>query len=92
MRLGCFHGLGFVYIPVIAYNPSLIAEVCGFGNADDQRICIEGTLEKLSDFDELTAFKVCEHLEGENRAVCMAAAERKMYDLEKDFSLYRDEG
>ena len=87
-RLGCFHGLGFTYLEQISRSPPSIGMICGFGNEDDQHTCIEGTVEKLSDLDEATALKVCEHLEGRNRSVCLGAAKGKMYRLDKDFALY----
>jgi len=92
MRLGCFHGLGFVHLTYMRDAPSALAGVCGFGNTDDNRICIEGAIEKLADFDESSAFKACEYVKGEDRDVCLTAATRKMYDLKKDFSLYVNPG
>lgn len=90
-RLGCFHGLGFAFMERIAQAPSLISTICGYGDADDEHMCIEGAIEKLADLDEATALSVCAHLEGRSRSTCLGAATEKMYRLAKDFTLYFDD-
>ena len=87
-RLGCFHGMGLSFLPQIAASPESIAATCGFGDADDQQVCIEGAIEKLADYDEGTALRACGHLDGDNRSVCVAAARDHHFSLDKDFSLY----
>ena len=91
-RLGCFHGMGYAFLERISQSPEEITVVCGFGDSDDQHVCIEGAVEKLADLDEPVALRACEYLEGNNRAVCLGAAREKMYRLAKDFSLYFDGG
>ena len=87
-RLGCFHGLGLAFLRDVLDSPALIKVVCGFGDGDDRRMCIEGAIEKLADLDESAARRACEHVAAEDRSICAAAAAEKMYRLDKDFSLY----
>ena len=87
-RLGCFYGLGFAYLTMIHNKPSYLREVCSFGNADDQEVCIEGTIEKLADFNETRALEACQYLDGNNKKVCVKAAKGGMYRLDKNFRLY----
>ncbi len=42
-------------------------------------MCIEGAIEKLADYNEEHALKVCATLLGENRKLCEAAAYEKIY-------------
>lgn len=89
-RLGCFHGLGTSYIHDVADDPALFARVCLNGNPDDQIMCIEGAIEKLADYDEHRAAKICNTLDGANKSACLAAAQEKMYRLDKpSMHLYR---
>jgi hypothetical protein len=46
-------------------------------------MCIEGVTEKLSDYDERRAVAACAVLDGANAEVCRAAAQEKMYRLDK---------
>lgn len=87
-RLGCFHGMGLALLPQISQSPESIRAVCGFGDADDQRMCVEGVIEKLADFDESLALDACEHLDGSSRSVCLNSARDHDFSLDKDFSLY----
>ena len=82
-RLGCFHGLGSSVTRTIPKNPDILKLVCSKGNKDEQTVCIEGALEKLADFSEEQAVGVCNTLEGNMKDVCLAAAEEKMYRLDK---------
>ena len=87
-RLGCFFGMGFAYLRTIYKQPSYLAEVCSFGNEDDQEICIEGAVEKLADYNETVALEACKYLQGRNKDVCINAAKGGMYRLDKPFRLY----
>jgi len=78
-RLGCFHGVGSVLTDDVANDPTILAKACQFGTPEDQIMCIEGVVEKLSDYDESMARAACETLEGRNREICNAAADGKMY-------------
>ena len=87
-RLGCFHGLGFSLLDDVFREPAMLAEVCRFGNADDQKICIEGAIEKLADYDRGRAKAACKTLAPELRDHCRQAINYGLYSLEKPFSSY----
>jgi hypothetical protein len=90
-RRGCFHGLGYASIAAVFRDPGAITDACTAGDAGDQTVCIEGVTEKLAQLDEVRARKACASLNGELRAVCAQAAERKMYGVSKPtFGLYYD--
>lgn len=82
-RTGCFHGLGATYARSIAKHPARLSELCAVGRPDDAVVCIEGVIEKLADFDERRAQEACAMLAGSIESVCRAAAEGKMYRLQK---------
>ncbi len=87
-RLGCFHGMGFFLLDMVSDSPQEIKVICSFGNDDDRKMCIEGVVEKLADYNQSKAFESCGYLEGADREVCIEAADGKMYRMDKDFSLY----
>lgn len=87
-ELGCFHGIGNAHVSRIARGTDRIAEVCRWGDRDDQTACIEGAMERLGKFSPTVAAERCQELSGWRREVCTAAASRKMYDLSKSFALY----
>ncbi|NIP29691.1 MAG: hypothetical protein GTO02_05300 [Candidatus Dadabacteria bacterium] len=78
-RRGCYHGLGANLSRKIAKDPYLINLVCLDGSKEDTIMCIEGAIEKLADYNEEHALKVCATLLGENRKLCEAAAYEKIY-------------
>lgn len=82
-RLGCFHGLGATYTKAVGKRPALLPDLCDQRNADEQRVCVEGVIEKLADYDEARARAACATLTGAAAAVCTEAAEGKMYRLVK---------
>ena len=89
-RAGCFHGLGAAYTPVLGTYPDLLKVVCSYGDKKEQTLCIEGAIEKLADYNQAWAVAACEALDGNNKAICLAAAHEKMYRLEKPtMNLYR---
>ncbi len=88
-RLGCFHGIGNAHVSRIARGAITLAEVCGFGSRKDRTACVEGAMERLGKFTPDIAVERCEALTDWRRAVCQAAAARKMYDMEKSFALYQ---
>ncbi len=82
-RLGCFHGLGAAHLSHIYKDPAWLPKVCAQKARDDRRMCIEGAVEKLADYDEGIAGLACEHLKRKDAKVCKAAAEEKMYRMQK---------
>jgi len=90
-RPGCFHGLGAMYSRTVAKSPSLLPDLCLWGDSEDQILCIEGVIEKMADFDEEQAMVVCATLKGVNSKICTAGAREKMYRLNKPtMNLYRE--
>jgi hypothetical protein len=83
LRLGCWHGLGAASIAAVSRNPLFLGELCRNAGADEQKVCIEGAVEKLADYNEPAALAACAGLRGENNAICRAAALEKMYRLDK---------
>ena len=60
-----------------------MAAVCGTGGREDRTACMEGVVEKLADYDPAAGRAACESLSGRLRKACRAAAEEKMYRLDK---------
>jgi hypothetical protein len=87
-RLGCFHGLGNAHMWPIASGETTPTKVCGRYDGNDRFMCIEGAMERMAKFHEQRAREVCQELESEDRRICLAAVEHKMYHLKKDFALY----
>ena len=88
-ELGCFHGIGNAHVSRIARGTAKLSEICQWGDRDDQTACIEGAMERLGKFSPGVASERCQELVGWRQEVCVAAASRKMYDLEKSFALYQ---
>ncbi|HEX9757302.1 MAG TPA: hypothetical protein VGB26_05830 [Nitrospiria bacterium] len=88
-RLGCFHGVGNAHMGNIAAGNVPISYVCGFGNKDDQYMCIEGAAERMGKYHPKNGLLRCQQqLTGWKRDVCIAGVQRKMYDLKKPFKNY----
>ncbi len=87
-RLGCFHGIGNANMNIVYYNVLTPSQVCGYGNADDQEICVEGLVERFAKYDPERGLKLCDDFEGNNKEVCLASAEGDMYRSNKSFRLY----
>ena len=87
-RLGCFHGVGNAHMGNIAEGNVPITYVCGFGSEADQYMCIEGAVERIGKFHPEKALLRCQDLDGWRKEVCLAAANRKMYSLEKSWKYY----
>ena len=88
VRRGCFHGLGNAHMWLIASGKINIRPVClGLGEVEEF-VCIDGAMERMAKFHPDSAVRVCDELDGKNKADCLAAVSRKMYDMKKDLSLY----
>ena len=88
VRRGCFHGLGNAHTLLIVAGKIDIRPVClGLGNVEEF-VCIDGAMERMAKFHPDIAIRVCDQLDGKNKAACLAAVSRKMYDMKKDLSLY----
>jgi hypothetical protein len=87
-RLGCFHGIGYAHVFALLEDSERLNNVCAYGNLDEQRVCIEGAMELLSELNEKKALEVCETLTGKPQRFCEEAARNRLYNLEKSFELY----
>lgn len=88
VRRGCFHGLGNAHMRLIVAGKIGIRPVClGLGEVEEL-VCIDGAMERMAKYHPDIAVRVCDQLDGENKAACLAAVSRKMYDVNKDLSLY----
>lgn len=87
-RLGCFHGLGNAHMRLIALGHLDIEKLCGGGDHDEQFMCIEGAMERMSKYQRGRAGQVCSRLKGDRRAFCDVAVDHGMYNMDKDFTLY----
>jgi hypothetical protein len=88
VRLGCVHGLGNAMMPWLSAGRVRLAEVCPPASPDEQRVCIEGAVERLARYEPQRAAEVCAELEGARRSICDEAARNQMYNMDKDLSLY----
>ena len=88
VRVGCFHGLGNAHMPVIQAGKISIRAVCLNLGEVEERVCIDGAMERMAKFQEDRAFQVCQELDGSHKDTCLAAVRRKMYNMNKDLSLY----
>jgi hypothetical protein len=88
VRRGCFHGLGNAHMLMFISGRISIRSVClGLGTLEEF-VCIDGAMERIAKFFPHNAVRVCDQLEGKNKAICLAAVSRKMYDMNKDLSVY----
>ncbi|MDP3741027.1 MAG: hypothetical protein Q8R08_01730 [bacterium] len=89
-RLGCFYGTGFAFSNHVRANPRFLPSLCGQGNLDDQRMCIEGAMEKPEDPRLMASVEACEYISSELKGFCLTAFNSKSYSLTKSFELYFD--
>lgn len=90
-RLGCLRGLGLSQITALNQTPGQLAKVCSAGDTDDQKACIEGAVERWSDFDTPAPRVACQSLTGDElKQWCEAAADRGGFKLDKSFDLIFD--
>ena len=65
-----------------------IKDVCMPGDEQDRLLCIDGAMERMGKYYGNRALEACEDLESTYRTACSAAAARKMYEENKDLTLY----
>jgi hypothetical protein len=82
-RLGCYHGLGHGVRQAVMNGEFSVADVCEGGRPEDAQICIEGAIEKWSDWDRPAAAAACDPISDELKPICLAAANDGMYRLDK---------
>jgi hypothetical protein len=88
VRRGCFHGLGNAHMPMIAVGKIGIRTVCLGLSTVEEFVCIDGAIERMAKFYPRNAARVCDELDGKYKATCFAASSRRMYDMNKDLSVY----
>jgi hypothetical protein len=88
LRRGCFYSLGYTHREPLSKQPERPATICGFGDAQDQAMCINGAIETLSEYNKEAAMSACRAFSGEKAAVCWEATRNEQYGLGKDFGLY----
>lgn len=84
---GCFNGLGTDGYWMIRDNPVSLNQLCGFGDATDKRMCVEGALGLLNVYSPGTAQRACELYLGD-AAMCDTAARLSNFSMNRDFQLY----
>ena len=87
-RLGCFHGLGVAYYQYIFKNPQEIVSVCGNGDFEDKKMCIDGAIELISVFNKSISTLTCNYLESSLRVECSRANIYRTFNMEKPLELY----
>lgn len=91
-RIGCVHGLGNGFMPLIVRGNIELSDVCLVrGMTDDEKIvCIEGAMERMAKYHPGRAEEVCSgsDVPGRARDICEAAVSQGMYNMEKDFTVY----
>ena len=87
-RLGCFHGIGYAHVFALLEDSERLNNVCAYGNLDEQKVCIEGAIELLSELNEKKAIEVCRTFTGKPQRFCKEASRNRLYSLEKSFELY----
>ena len=70
-RRGCFHGLGNAHMPMIAQRRISLKTVCLSATDVDQRLCIEGAMERLAKYYANSAASLCMDLPGESQDICL---------------------
>lgn len=87
-RLGCFHGLGFAFYGAVMKNPSLLPAICGAGNLNDQRMCIDSAIGPITPRSLRKAKEACTYLSGAAKAYCVEAVSNGNFGMNKPFDLY----
>jgi len=88
-RLGCFHGIGNGHMTIVKRGLLSAEELCSFGTEDDQFVCLEGVMERLSRYHPDSAVEQCLKMDGWRRDVCLDAVANQMYSMDKSFDLYQ---
>lgn len=87
-RLGCFNGVGADWYRLLVIDPGGLDALCGTGDADDQRMCLEGALELLRVYYPASADHACLGYTAGSVSDCKEAAAHQNFDLSRDLSRY----
>lgn len=85
---GCLHGLGFSYFSIIVNNPREILKVCENDDSTGKRMCIEGAVGILKEYNKPQANKVCDILEDKNRENCDSAIRVGNFGMNRNVENY----
>lgn len=55
-----------------AQTPDALHRVCEKGSDADRALCIEGAIEKLSDYESALAERACRSIVGRDQEICLA--------------------
>ena len=88
VRLGCFHGLGNAHLASLYTGQISLSDLCLGLQDDETSVCIDGAIERIAQYYQSRADQICQELDAENRALCLAGVKRKMYDMNKDLTKY----
>ena len=88
LRRGCSYGLGSTQMKELDQAPERLGHVCGFGDADDRVMCVNGAVEILAAYRPFAAATACRALSGELAEACRVAVREGRYGLGKPFRLY----
>ena len=88
VRLGCFHGLGNAHVPYLAKGLVSLSQVCSGLTQEEHIVCIDGAIERLAKYHEDRALEVCQEFRERRTTHCLTAVRQKMYNMEKDLTLY----
>ena len=87
-RLGCFHGIGNGHLATLLRTTQALGELCGFGDRDDQTVCIEGSMERMSRYHNALAKQACASLNDWRAGICEESLKRGLYAMDRSFALY----
>lgn len=87
-QAGCFHGVGMAYFKWIGKNPDKLEELCSYGDAASQRLCIEGAIGKLRVYSKQATLDACASMSGSLKAVCDKARTVGNFGMSRDFDVY----
>lgn len=82
-RWGCFSGLGNAARTVAMKHPDRLRQFCSHGDLTDQIMCVEGAIEKWTDYDIQQARDACLQFDSPLAQVCVEATQNGMYHLDK---------
>lgn len=87
---GCFHGLGFAGYAMVKNDPANLNVLCGFGDALDKQMCVEGVLPYLNVADKKIAALACITYAPDGHDMCIKASLLSNFDMQRDFVLYSE--
>lgn len=87
-RKGCFHGLGFGSQKLVYDDPKSLNVLCGGGDTEDKRMCIEGVFGLINVYDKKRSLRACSFYTAGEKAVCFEASTIANFGMERDFERY----